>query len=105
MAEKEAIGQLEKQNFASELGKQICDQDKAEGKADTKLFQDSINALQALDEGFADRECEECNKHAYHESAEDADDEIDTDDDYEEIIRPLNIKKAKTGKNSDQGMQ
>lgn len=105
MAEKEAIGQLEKQDFASKLGKQSFDQDKAEGKADTKLFQDSINALQALDQGFADRECEECNEHACHESAEDADDEIDTEDDYEEVIRPLNIKKAKTGEGSEQGMQ
>ncbi|CAF9942256.1 MAG: hypothetical protein ALECFALPRED_009636 [Alectoria fallacina] len=102
MAEKEAIGQLEKQDFASKLGKQSFDQDKAEGKADTKLFQDSINALQALDQGFADRECEECNEHACHESAEDADDEIDTEDDYEEVIRPLNIKKAKTGEGSEQ---
>lgn len=105
MAEKEATGQLEKQDFASELGKQILDQNKAKKKADKKLYQDSINALQVLGEGSLDRDYDQDYEHVYNDSAEDADDEIDTDDDFEEVIQPLNVQKAKAGNGSDQGMR
>lgn len=100
MAEKGAIEQLEKQDLASELGKQNLGQDRTEEKADAKLAQDSTDALEALEIDLLDRDYE----HAYYDSAEDADDEVDTDDDFEEVIHPLNIKKAETGKGSDQGM-
>ena len=97
MAEKEATGKLswlEKQDFASKLEKHNLDRDKAEKKVDAKFFQDSDN------QGLMDPEYE----HVYYDAAEDADDEIDTDDDYKEI-RPLKIQKAKTCQDSDQGMQ
>ena len=97
MAEKEATGKLswlEKQDDASKLDKQNLDREKAEKRADAEFFQDRDN------QGLMDPEYE----HVYYDSAEDADDEIDTDDDYE-VIRPLNIKKAKTDQDSDQGMQ
>ena len=105
MAEKEATGQLENYDLASEFGKQMLDEDRAEEKADAKLSQDSFNALQSIDRDVADRDYEQDYEHAYDDSAEDADDEIDTDDDFGELIQPLNIQKAKTGKGSDQGMQ
>lgn len=100
MAEDEATGKLEKSNFASELGEQNPDQDKAGEKADAKLLQKANSEAQAVDEGFMDTDY----AHVCYDSAEDADDEIDTDDGYEKI-RPLNIKKIKNGKASDQGMQ
>lgn len=81
---------LRKQDLASEFRKQKLDKD----KADAKLLDDS-------DEGdFLDPDCQDM----YYDAAEDADDEIDSDEDYEEI-RPLVIKKAKPGKASDPGMQ
>ena len=105
MAEKEAtrkLGLLEEQNVSSTLGKQNLDQDKAEAtaeataevKADAEFVQDSDNK-NFLDLDYGD---------LYHEAAEDADDEIETEDDYEEI-RPLNIRKVKTSKVSNSGMQ
>ena len=100
MAESRAIEKLEMQNFALEFRTQSPDQDKAEKKADAKLFHESTNATQAVDEGSMDTDY----GHVYYESAEDADDEIDTEDDFE-IILPLNIKKVQGGKASDQGMQ
>lgn len=92
MAEKatKKLHGLQKQNFASELRKQKLDKD----KADTKPFDDDE------DEDFLDSDCQ----NMYYDTAEDADDEIDSKDDYE-VIRPLNIKKARPGKDSDQGMQ
>ncbi len=97
MAEKEATGELswlEKEDFALKLGQQNLDQDKAENEAAAKSIQDSDG------HGLMDLDYE----HVYYDAAEDADDEIDTDDDYEEI-QPLNIKKAKTGKDNGQGMK
>ena len=97
MAEKEATGELswlEEQDFAPKLGQQNLDQDKAENEAAAKSIQDTDG------QGFMDLDYE----HVYYDAAEDADDEIDTEDDYEEI-QPLNIKKAKTGKDNDQGMK
>ena len=97
MAENDATGELswlETKDSAPELGQQNLDQDKAENEAVAKSIQDSDG------QGLADLDYE----HVYYDSAEDADDEIDTDDDYEEI-QPLNIKKAKTGKDNDQGMK
>ena len=89
MAEKEAtrkLGLLEEQSISSTLGKHNLDQNKAEAKADAEFVQDID------DKNFLDLDYEDLN----HEAAEDADDEIDTDDDYEyEEIRPLNIKKVK----------
>ena len=100
MAEKETTGKLgllEKQDVSSTLGKQNLDQNKADGaeaKADAEFVQDSDDK-DFLDLDYGD---------LYHEAAEDADNEIDTDDDYEEI-RPLNINKVKTSKVSNSGMQ
>lgn len=102
MTEQEATGKLgsrEEQNVSSKLGKQNLDQNKAEAKADAEFVQDSDDK-NFLNLGYGD---------LYHEAAEDADDEIGTDDDYEENdyeeIRPLNIKKVKTSKVSNSGMQ
>ena len=97
MAEKEATGKLgllKEQNTSSTLGKQNLDQNKAEAKADAEFVQDSDDR-NFLDLDYGD---------LYHAAAEDADDEIDTDDDYKEI-RPLNIKKVKTSKVSNSGRQ
>lgn len=97
MAKKKAtekLGLLEEQDAASKLGKQNLDQNKADGRAVAEDVQDSDDEdFVNLDYGDIDRD-----------TAEDADNEIDTDDDFEEI-RPLNIKKAKTNKDSDPGMQ
>lgn len=100
MAEKEATGKLEKQDFALELGWQYLEEDKAEKKADTTLSHHSIDALQALREDFVDTDWGQ----VYYDTGEDADDEISTDDDYEEI-HALNVRKAKTSNENDQGMQ
>ena len=97
MSEKEVsreLSWLEKQDFAPELGQQNLDQDKAENKATAKSIQDSDG------QGLMDSDYE----YVCYDAAEDADDEIDTDDDYEEI-QPLYVVKAKTGKDNDQGMK
>lgn len=97
IAEREATGKpgsLKEQNASSTLGKRNLDQNKAEAKADTEFIQDSDDK-NCLDLDYGD---------LYHEAAEDADDEIDMDDFYEEI-RPLNIRKVKTSKVSNSGMQ
>lgn len=99
MAEKLAIEKLEEQDFASEVGKQESSQE----IADAKLFQESNNALQELDEELLDQDSPDFEQ-MYYDVAEEADDELDSDNDYEEI-QPLNIKKTKTGKDVDQGMQ
>ena len=114
MAKKKATEKLEKQDSASKPGEQNLNEDKALEKPNAKLLQDSINALQALDEDKVDPDLVELGySQICHEAAEDADDEFDTDDDnddddddddYEEVW-PLIIKKAKTGTDSDQGMQ
>ena len=105
MAKKKAIEKLQKQEAASELKNQNLNEGKAQEKADAKLLQDSIDAVQALDEEKLDPGLIELGyTQVYNDAAEDADDEFDTgdDDDYVEV-RPLNIKKAKTGGDSDQG--
>ena len=107
MAKKKATKKLEKQDFASELAKQNLTEDKAQEKVDAKLLQDSINALQNLGKDTVDPGVMDVGySQLCHEDADDADDELETDDDddYEEV-QPLNIKKTKTGKDSDQGMQ
>lgn len=109
MAKQNATEKLEKQDFALEPGTQKLKKDKALGKADAKLLQDSVKALQALDEDKVDPDLIDLGYRQLHrEAAEDADDEFDTedddDDDYEEV-QPLLIKKAKTGIDGDQGMQ
>lgn len=111
MAKQNATEKLDKQDFALEPGTQNLNEDKALGKADAKLLQDSIKALQALDEDKVDPDLIDLGySQWHHEAAEDADDEFDTEDDsdddddendYEEV-RPLLVKKAKTGV---QGMQ
>lgn len=96
MAEKETTGKpglLEEQDIASKLGKQNLDKIKAEEKGDAEFVQDDD------DEDFVDLDYGAM----YHEAAEDADDEIDMDDDFEEIP-PLNIKKVKTSNVSNPGM-
>ena len=107
MAKKKATEKLQKQEAASELGNQNLNEDKAHEKADAKLLQDSIDAVQALDEDKLDPGLIELGySQVYNDAAEDADDEFDTgdDDDYLEV-RPLNIKKVKTNGDSDQGTQ
>ena len=99
MAEKQTIEKLEEQDFASEVGKQESSQE----IADAKLFQESNNALQERDEELLDPDSPDFEQ-MYYDVAEEADDELDSDNDYEEI-QPLNIKKTKTGKDVDQGMQ
>ena len=106
MAEEKAIGDLEMQDSSSKSGEQNIDQTKASEQADTKLLQNSIATLQALTEDLAEQDLMgPDSSQMYHDTAEDADDEFDTDDDDFVKILPLNIKKAETGKDSDQGMQ
>lgn len=96
MAKTEATGKLgllKEQDVASKFVKQHLDQEKAEEKADEQFIQDSDAEDFMRDYGYL-----------YHETAEDADDEIDTDDDFEEIL-PLNIKKVKTNNVTNPGMQ
>lgn len=111
MEKQNATEKLEKQDIALEPGTQNLNEDKALGKADAKLLQDSIKALQVLDEDKVDPDLTDLGYSQLHrEAAEDADDEFDTgdddddDDDYEEV-QPLLVKKAKTSIDGDQGMQ
>lgn len=108
MAKQNATEKLEKQDFALEPGMQNLKKDKALGKADAKLLQDSIKALQALDEDKVDPDLIDLgNRQLHREAAEDADDEFDTEDDDDddcEEVQPLLVKKAKTGIDGDQGM-
>lgn len=111
MAKQNATEKLDKQDFALEPGTQNLNENKTLGKADAKLLQDSIKALQALDEDKVDPDLIDPGYSQLHrEAAEDADDEFDAEDDddhdhdYEEV-RPLLVKKAKTGTDGDQGMQ
>ena len=94
MAKKEAAAKVEKHDFTSELGKQ-----NREIAADTAITQGSTDALKATNKGIVDQD----NDYVYYDCAEDADDELDTDDDFEEI-QPLNIKKTKTDEDSDHSM-
>ena len=107
MAEKKATAELDKQDFASNPKKGNLSQGNEEGtadaKADAKLVQDDDDALfedllVAEDLLDTDRKYLDC------EAAEDADDEISSDDDDYEKILPLSIKKAKTGKEVNQGI-
>lgn len=107
MAEKNATGKLEKQASASQLGEQNHDPENAVEMADAKLLQESTDALQALEEAVADTGLMDPGYgQVYHDAAEDADDELGTDEDNDYVeIPPLNIRKVKTGKDGDQGMQ
>ena len=107
MVKKKAAEKLQKQDVASELGNQNLNEEKAHRKGDAKLLHDSINAVQALNEDKVDPDLIELGySQVYNDAGEDADDEFDTgdDDDYVEV-RPLNIKKAKTSGDGDQGTQ
>ena len=107
IAEKKATGELDKQDSASNPKKENLGLGQAEGiadaKAEAKLVQDDDDALfkdllVAEDLLDADRKYLDC------EAAEDADNEISSDDDDYEKILPLNIKEAKTGKEVNQGI-
>ena len=106
MAKKKTAQKLEQEDFASESGEQNLNEDKTQDKADAKLLQESISTLQALAaENKLDPDLVDLGYgQVHHEAAEDADDELDSeeDNDYEEI-RPLMVKKTKT--DSDQGMK
>lgn len=90
---------FEEGESASELGKHFRDLD---SRVNAWLLQTSSEALPSLDEDVP------IPGHGiYYDSAEDADDELDTGDDDEddfEDMWPINIKKAKTGEDSAQGM-
>ena len=104
MTKKKITEKLEKQGFASESGEGL-NEDRAQDIADTKLLQDSNSALQTLDEDSEDLDLMSLGySQVHHEAAEDADDELDSEDDncFEEI-RPLVVKKTKT--DNDQGMK
>ena len=106
MAKKKTAQKLEQEDFASESGEQNLNEDKTQDEADAKLLQESISTPQPL---AAEDKVDPClvdlaYGQVYHEAAEDADDELDSeeDNDYEEV-QPLMVKKTKT--DSDQGMQ
>ena len=106
MAKKKTAQKLEQEEFASESGDQNLNEDKKQDKADVKLLRENISTLQALaaeDKVGPDLVGLGCGQ-VDHEAAEDADDELDSeeDNDYEEV-RPLMAKKTKT--DSDQGMK
>ena len=106
MAKKKTAQKLEQEYFASESGEQNLNEDKKQDKADVKLLRESISPLQALaakDKVGPDLVGLGCGQ-VDHEAAEDADDELDSeeDNDYEEV-RPLMANKTKT--DSDQGMK
>ena len=98
MAENMTARSFEEGESASEHGKYFRDLD---SRVNAWLLQSMSEALPSLDEDAINPADE-----LYYDSAEDADDELDTgddDDDYEDL-KPLNIKKAKTGEDSAQGM-
>ena len=100
MAKKKIAQKLEQEDFAPESG-----EDKKQDKTDAKILRESINKFQALAEDKEDPDLVALGYgQVHHEAAEDADDELDSeeDDDYEEV-RPLMVKKTKT--DSDQGMK
>ena len=104
MAKKKTAQKLEQEDFASESGESNLNEDKTQDKADAKLLQESINTLQALAEDKVDPDLVDLGySQVHHEAAEDADDELDSeeDNDYEEV-RPLMVK---TKTDSDQGMK
>ena len=105
MAKKKTARNLEQVDFASESGEQILNKDKTQDKADAKILGKSINTLQALTKDKVDPDLVALGYSQVHnEAAEDADDELDSeeDNDYEEV-RALMVKKTKT--DSDQGMK
>ena len=107
MAETKASGKLDERDLSAELIKQNLNEDKAQEMAHAGLFHDKRDTTQTLDEDIVDLDLMDlAYTQAYHDAAEDADDELDTDDEdnYEEV-RPLNIKKSQTGNDGVQGMQ
>ena len=103
MAKKNTAQKLEQEDFASESGEQILNKDKTQDKTDAKILRESINTLQALTKDKVDPDLVALDYSQVHnEAAEDADDELDSeeDNDYEEVRR-LMVKKIKT--DSDQG--
>ena len=94
------------QGSASELGKQSFKHTKAGKEAETRLLQKKVDAPQALNKEVAEQDLmDPDNSQTDHDTGEDADDEFDTDDVDCVKILPLNIKKAETGRGSDQGTQ
>lgn len=102
MEEKEATGNLTEQDLALELGKQSHDQEQGDVIANSKLVQDSNDILPKVDRTLSHSDQNDI----YYNAAEDADDEIGSDDDMEET-QPLIIRKAqkaKSCKDVKQGM-
>ena len=99
MAEKNATVELYTQDFASNPKKENLSPGKAEGTADAnakaKLVQDDDDAL-FEDLRVAEDILNTDSRYSDHEAAEDADDEISSDDGECEKILPLNINRAKT---------
>ena len=107
IAEQKAIAELDKQDFASNPKKENLGLGQAAGtadaNADAKLVQDDDDALfenLLFAEDMLDTDC----KYMDWEAAEDADDEISSDNNDNGKNLPLNIKKAKTGKEVNPGI-
>ena len=99
MGKKKIAQNLEQEDFASEPG-----EDQIQDKTDAKILLKSINTLQALAEDKVDPDLVALGYgQAHHEPAEDADDELDSEEDDFEEVWPLMVKKTKT--DSDQGMK
>ena len=75
----------------------------ADAKAEAKLVQDDDDAL-FEDLLVAEDLLDTDSIYLDYEAAEDADDEISSDDDDYEKILPLNTKKARTGEEVNQGI-
>ena len=105
MAKKKTAQKLEQEDFASESGEQNPNEDRIQDIADAKLLRESIKTLQALAKDKMDPDLVDLSySQVHYEAAEDADDELDSEeeDDYQEV-RLLMVKKAKT--DSDRGMK
>ena len=103
MSETKATAQLKKLKCASDFTKQNPDQGEVKRKSDTELFQDDDIEVQPLFSDLFGQRLEEY-EDVYHEAAEDADDENDSDNGYVDVIQHLNTIKAKTVNSIDQGM-
>lgn len=105
MAEKKIAQKLGQEEFASGSSKLNLNEDKTQDKADAQLLRESISTLQASAKNKVDPDLADLGYvQVHHESAEDADDELDSEEDNEyEGVRPLKVKKIKTA--GDQGMK
>ena len=102
---KKKTGQMLEHEGSLESGEQTLNEDQTQDKADAKLLRESINTLQALGDGKVDPDLVDLGyDQVHHEAAEDADDELDSEEDNEyKEVRLLMVKKTKT--DSDQGMK